>query len=49
MIEVLRNIIVFLRVMSFRIKSLSEEEFKTLLSNCTYEQVWYVIWLRYYM
>lgn len=28
MIEVLRNIIVFLRVMSFRIKSLSEEEFK---------------------
>ena len=49
MIEVLRNIIVFLRVMSFRIKSLSEEEFKTLLSNCTYEQVWYAIWLRYYM
>jgi hypothetical protein len=49
MIEVLRNIIVFLRVMSFRIKSLSEEEFKTLLSNCTHEQVWYAIWLRYYM
>jgi hypothetical protein len=49
MIEVLRNIIVFLRIMSFRIKSLSEEEFKTLLSNCTYEQVWYAIWLRYYM
>ena len=30
MIEVLRNIIVFLRVMSFRIKSLSEEEFRRL-------------------
>ena len=44
MIEALRNIIIFLRVMSFRIKSLSEEEFKTLLSNCTYEGIFvYVI------
>ncbi len=47
MVEALRNIIIFLRVMSFRIKLLSEEEFKTLLSKCTDDQRRYAIWLRY--
>ena len=43
------NLWIFLNILSTRLKSMSVEDFYSLLMECDYQQRLYAIWLRYYM
>ena len=43
------NLLVFLKILSIKLKSMSAEDFYSLLIECDYQQRLYAILLRYYM
>lgn len=49
MVTMIYNLWIFLNILSIRLKSMSVEDFYSLLMECDYQQRLYAIWLRYYM
>lgn len=46
-LKTLKTLAMFIWMLSIQLKMLSEEEFKALLTSCTYEESIYAILLRY--
>lgn len=49
MVTTIYNLWIFLKILSIKLKSMSAEDFYSLLIDCDYQQRLYAIWLRYYM
>ena len=49
MVMMIYNLRIFLNILSTKLKSMSVEDFYSLLEECDYQQRLYAIWLRYYM
>lgn len=47
-LKTLKTLTIFIWMLSIQLKMLSEEEFKCLITSCTYEETVYAILLRYY-
>lgn len=49
MVTAIYELLIFIKILSIKLKMLSVEEFYALLNTCDIEQRIYAIWLRYYM
>jgi hypothetical protein len=48
-VTMIYNLWIFLKILSIKLKSMSVEDFYSLLMECDYQQRLYAIWFRYYM
>ena len=49
MVTMIYNLWIFLKILLIKLKSMSAEDFYSLLMECDYQQRLYAIWFRYYM
>lgn len=49
MVTMIYKLLIFLKILSIKLKSMSVEDFYSLLMECDCDQRIYAIWLRYYM